>query len=444
MDGVTLYNRSGLAKLSYSNMAIYLLVLTCMFIPRRLSLGIDVYKIFLLISCVFVLKSSSGKLAVKIKEFNVFMLIFFGMAFWRYVIDFNFITGIGLLLDTLVMMFISATLFCKKNNFSKFVRIFAIGLIFYSILCIIESFTNFNVFDIISGKSLGGFAANSMRYGIYRSYGSFTTSINNGLFLSLASGLVFYFALNSPKNKKIYVWSCALSVIACILTLSRGPLLGLVIFYFACLMKPGFYRVIKKHMLQVMVVIFLVFCLFVIPQTRNAIFSFYNMFAAIFNSDAASSISSSFGTNANGIGNRLELVSWVWESIEGNEAFGVGTMTKFAYNFLANTNQYLVKTSIENHYLYVLFQFGVVGLILFCLFWFKEIILFGRRIKKKKLPGLKDFDFFMLITVIEYLVVITTVASADDIRFVYLLLGMSAAYIQLYNNGTWDTVLKRI
>ena len=85
-----------------------------------------------------------------------------------------------------------------------------------------------------------------------------------------------------------------------------------------------------------------------------------------------------------------------------------------------------------------------MGLILFCLFWFNEIILFVRRIKKKKLQGLKDFDFFMLITVIEYLIVITTVASSDDIRFVYLLLGMSAAYMQLYNKGTWDTVLKRI
>lgn len=444
MDGVTLYNRSGSGKLSLSNMAIYLLVFICMFIPRRLSIGIDVYKIFLLIALGFVLKSSSGKLAMKMKEFNVFMLLFFGMAFFRYFIDFNMITGMGLFLDTLVMMFLSATLFCNKNNFAKFVRVFAIGLIFYSILCIIESFTNFNVFDIISGKSLGGFAANSMRYGINRSYGSFTTSINNGLFLSLASGLVFYFAINSQKGKKIYGWSCALSAIACILTLSRGPLLGLVIFYVACLMKAGFYRVIQRHTLHTIVIIFLICCLFIIPQTRNAILAFYNMFAAIFDSDAASNIASSFGTNANGVGNRLELVSWVWESIEGNEAFGVGTMTKFAYNFLANTNQYLVKTSIENHFLYVLYQFGVVGLILFCLFWFNEIILFVRRIKKKKLQGLKDFDFFMLITVIEYLIVITTVASSDDIRFVYLLLGMSAAYMQLYNKGTWDTVLKRI
>ena len=42
MDGVTLYNRSGSGKLSLSNMAIYLLVFICMFIPRRLSIGIDV------------------------------------------------------------------------------------------------------------------------------------------------------------------------------------------------------------------------------------------------------------------------------------------------------------------------------------------------------------------------------------------------------------------
>lgn len=81
MDGVTLYNRSGSGKLSLSNMAIYLLVFICMFIPRRLSIGIDVYKIFLLIALGFVLKSSSGKLAMKMKEFNVFMLLFFGMAF---------------------------------------------------------------------------------------------------------------------------------------------------------------------------------------------------------------------------------------------------------------------------------------------------------------------------------------------------------------------------
>ena len=70
MDGVTLYNRSGSGKLSLSNMAIYLLVFICMFIPRRLSIGIDVYKIFLLIALGFVLKSSSGKLAMKMKEFN--------------------------------------------------------------------------------------------------------------------------------------------------------------------------------------------------------------------------------------------------------------------------------------------------------------------------------------------------------------------------------------
>ena len=73
----------------------------------------------------------------------------------------------------------------------------------------------------------------------------------------------------------------------------------------------------------------------------------------------------SFGTNVGGIGNRLDLFHWVWDSIKDHQLFGYGKGVPFAYR----VNEFgLIKRSIENQYLSRLYRYGVFGMGSFNLF----------------------------------------------------------------------------
>ena len=131
------------------------------------------------------------------------------------------------------------------NNFQKICDMLCYLIGTLAILGIIQTATGINVFD--PANQLAGGGANSVRFGLQRCYGPFTTSINFGLFLMIGECFIAY-ALNRKSSKHhkmircfyILVWICN------ICTLSRTAIGVMLISQILMAIMCGYLKKIKK------------------------------------------------------------------------------------------------------------------------------------------------------------------------------------------------------
>lgn len=409
-------------KLNLKNVVYVLICAVIMFLPRRWFIfGIQSYRVVSILLLVLLFK----KIKINTKFLNVFTVIYIFYTAGYYLFDNGLMSFLGFLIDTLGMFIIIYSAVEDKNDFENFITIFIKCITIYSIFCLIQTFTEFNIFDFISGNK-PGVASTSVyyRFGLVRSYASFTTSINNALFLVMGAFLIIYrIEKTESKKEKNNVILSFLCVCAAILsTLSRGPMLIFICALLLYLLKKGLINVIIRNIKKIIFVLIILIILFIgIPRVRNATTNFINMFLAIFDDSAVSSISNSFGTNANGIGERALLYKWVNEKIQGNELLGLGPDSTITFKFEDSNNKIRYKTSIENQYLKTLCYFGWIGLISFLIFTIYMLTLNYKLYNKEKKI---DFYFFSILTQIVYIIAMFTVASVDDMRMYFLLIGL--------------------
>lgn len=210
-------------------------------------------------------------------------------------------------------------------------------------------------------------------------------------------------------------------------TLTRSAILLVLLLYIVLLLKGGMLKFIKEHFIPIFIICICAIMVFVFSKAaRSAITMLINMFLAIVDENAALSIKSEFGGNVGGIGNRFQLYDWVWESIKGKEIFGVGPQA-FTYNWVRGDGKAMLKESLENQYLSVLYRFGIVGLGLYLamIFGFLTQIWKSRK-KLVRIPGIyrKGFSWDTLVLVVTpiYYLGGFFYAYADDSRLFMIIM----------------------
>lgn len=394
-----------------------------MFLPRRWFIfGVQSYRLVLLVLLVITVK----KWRISKVFLNVYTVLYIAYVTAYYLIDAGIMSAFGFVIDTAGLFILLYSNIRTKDDLQSFLEIFSKSLTVYSVICIIQAFTGFNIFDIVSGTSLSS-AANYYRFGLVRSYGSFNTSINNALFLVMASCVILYLYEKAAEriDKKHYIMKYVICIAAIFACMSRAPILVLMLTWLIYLMKKGLLKFVYRNLIKIITIMVIVLILFVSSGTVRTVSSnFVNMFAAIFNDDVSTSISSSFGVNAGGVGERLLLYTWVGEKIDGNEIIGLGPSSDPEFRYKDEWNKERVKTSLENQYLKMLYNFGYIGLTLFVLFTLKMLMCTFKGIKRFTGQGL-SFHYFALMAQIAYIVCIFTVASVDDMRMYYLVICIS-------------------
>ena len=421
-------------KVSYKQIFYFMLCAVLMFLPRRWFIfGVQSYRLVLLILLFLSLK----KITYSKSFFNGITLLYIIYIALYYLFDSGVMSFIGFIIDTIGVFVLVYSNIQSRKDLQQFINIFIKSTAFYSILCIIQTFTGFNIFDIISGnKSAVASTSVYYRFGLVRSYGSFTTSINNALFLLLAICVILYKVDNEINKEQRRQASIALivSFSALLSTLSRFPILVFVFIFLAWLFKKGLLQFLSKNIIKVTAIIIIITSVFIFSQSiRGIAVNFVNMFVAIFNDSAKDNISKSFGVNAGGVGERLLLYSWVKDKIKGNEVFGLGPSSNIVFNYVDEWNKIREKTSIENQYLKMLSYFGYIGLILFVLF---TILVLIYSIKRLKYDSKRKFDFWYmtLIAQIAYIICIFSVASVDDMRTYFMIVGFMYIVGGKFNN----------
>lgn len=399
-----------------------------MFLPRNLSIaGMFSFRIFIISAALlaFLLLGVGIKLSGLIRK----------PLFWAYLgivsaVQFahrEYTTLLGNILDILVLYVVLYSCLRSKNDMEFFIRIFLAVLILYSSICIIETLTGINPWTLLGVK-----VKTYNRYGLYRAFGSFTTSINNGSFLMLTFPLSWY-AQRYFTDKRLSKVAIIFTWIALICTLSRGPIIGALLLNIIIVWKSGLLRFFKRNLLKVILALLIFSALMFIPAVRSATKSFFDMFFAIFDSSVADEISGDFGGNADGIGHRFMLYSWVWEDLSGNYWFGKGALTPLHHLWMTSRGTLAIKQSIENFYLSTLYHYGITGLLALIAFLIEESVsLFGKYRAERKESNLKiasdSWQFRIFVTVLCYFGVLFTVSAVDDFKMFFILLALSDAW----------------
>lgn len=410
-------------KISYRALMRSMLAVFVIFLPRRLYLmGMYSYRVIaLFILLLYVIGYPKD---IKIDSFlrRPAILLYFSFLTIVYIRYSAFVSMAGYFLDTVILYLLMICLTAEKEDLKKFKKIFLWALFYYTILGITEFVTGFNIWNVVTGSALS-----ARRYGLYRAFGSMSTPINNGFFLMLCMPVIMSMILNKEtgKERKLCIMVYCMLLVNLICTLSRGPIIFGVVLNLIWLMKKGVLNYLIENWKSTLVVIFTAVCLMQFPKIAKSMDSFFLMFQAITDSDAASAISDSFGSNAKGVGERLELYEWVQEAVKGDLLMGKGPYQEFGYIWYDRYKKPHMKISIENQYLASLFRYGLIGMITMMVFFadcLYQVWKWGdqQRWSSEKL----SIHFMFLSTIVIYYISLMTAAMAEEIKMFYILLAI--------------------
>ncbi len=393
-----------------------------MFLPRRLYFfGAFSYRIVILFVFGICLLLKKGKMSVSNTMFSIPMIIYFVLVDVISFRHLQFSTGIGFFIDTVLFLILMYNLLQTEQDFQLFINVFLLFLSIYTMLGILECFTGFNIWDLTTFTNMQRY-----RYGLFRSYGSSTNFTNNAAFLMLCLPIVGW----KLQQEKVQKWKYAVIYGAVLLnilaTLTRSIILCTVILHLIWLVKLGLFKFIKKHFVPILIAILVIAIIVNIPAVSNFLKQFINMFIALFDDETASEISTSFGSNADGMGQRWLLYSWIFEAVKDKIFFGLGPNHLFEYVWTTSTGKRMIKSSIENQYLVHLYRYGIVGLTSYLLM---VISIISRLWKKRENDRNGEgnqlaFGFMIITTVFIYFISGLSFAASDDFRMLFLLLSI--------------------
>lgn len=409
-------------KLLLKNVLICVFAFLIMLLPRRLYfLGAFSYRIVILFALCFCLLLQKGKLSVSHKIVNLPMVLYFvitGIISFTYM---QFSTGIGYLIDTALVLVLMYNLLQTKEEFELFINVFLVFLTLYAILGIFECLTGFNIWDLTASSGFQRY-----RYGLYRSYGSSTNFTNNAAFLMLCLPLVGWKLQQEEVHKWKYAVLYGLVLLNVLATLTRSIILCTILLQLLWLVKMGLLKFIKKHFIPILIAASAVVLILHIPAVSAYADQFLAMFIALYDEETASEITASFGSNANGTGQRMLLYSWIYEAVKDKLFFGLGPNHLFEYAWVTKTGKRMIKNSIENQYLVHLYRYGITGLISYLLM-IVSILLGLWKNREYNLGGRGrrlTFGFMAGTAAFIYFISGLSFAASDDLRMLFLILSI--------------------
>lgn len=304
-------------------------------------------------------------------------------------------------------------------------------------LGVVEALFHYNIFDAISHTTVEYYGANSIRFGLARSRGVSDLAINNCFYYLLALGMAIY-RISTSENKVYPVVCYVLIAAGAVCTVSRGPIAVMIATQLVLALRAGIIKNIKRMLIVVGLVLAFFFTAYILfPDSLGiALDSFNTMLLAMFDTSAAASLSSE---GIGGSGQRANLYAWVASYMYGHEFLGLGPDAQFIY-LMSNG---VLKESLENAYLGRWFHTGYFGLCASLVFFGSIAVVMLRRIWRsapfESERGWRlSFGFALAVCYLGYLVCGFVADFGQEIRLVYLLIGIFVAYESMLEpSATW-------
>lgn len=404
-------------RVSYYKIWAYLVAIICVF-PSYASVGgININNIlrFLFYLISFTVVGNTTRILKDSVIKIPFVWIFFAIWFLQTCFDSNVYSGVMYLLQTVAFFATIMIVATSEQRFDDLIRALINISMPLCVLGIIEELTSVNFFSMYLGDDN---IYSETRMSMSRIYSTFTHPISYGIFLAIIAILIVY--MKKKYSEKKYTVNLILILINLCFTVSRSiivtGLAALVLTYFLY----GSNRMTKKKMLLSMAAIGL---LFVSPILFPTVLDFFSEIALSVLSTFNSNVSSSeLGSAA---GNRFDLYAWTLYSLHGHYVFGVGTNSAFRYVIASYAWGKSIKESLENQYLWVFYQHGLIGLISYIVCLINLVLVFIMSLKDKKAVTITKAAF---VIVIMYIVMFFTTAESADITTFYVILAIGIVY----------------
>lgn len=323
----------------------------------------------------------------------------------------------------------------SNNDVEKLIDFILIVFMFYALLGIIESLTQFNIFDKIGNRVVELYGANKFRGSFYRNHGLCDVSINNGMLVFMVWVLACY--KNFKFKNRLYLLILSILTIDLFMIFSRMVLLIAVIVFVLIVRKQS---VRRKMLFTISTSIVSILILFVVPNQLDMFSEVISeSFAPLVDEFFRGGIRGSQGISLYGSGQRIALWGWVFEAIRNNFFWGLGFEYEFSRVYIVNGVAHL-KKSVEVHWLLTVMQkgvFGLAGFIAYQLFCIKMTVLTLRK-TDKKIFSLSHAYIFMTIG---YFLCLFTCAGFQDLYYFYLLFSIYESFC-LVNNKITDRSMR--
>jgi hypothetical protein len=411
-----------LAHMDVSTFYLYLLVILYPALPGYFGVfGFSVYSI--LAACALLFLPLSSKMrnfkfspSVMLALFLILSLVCLGPAVNGEVLTPTFLNYLNAFF---LLPFYIAVVGSDKKTFEHCLNLIlgvAVVLCLFSFL----ELANFNIFSLLQtdfNTTLG--PGTGKRYGIYRSESSFGQSIAFAVYLNFMCCLTFYkIKKNNTHFSIVYFLMTLLFNICCLLTISRFPILIMVLIDLV-----GFFFSNKKFK-----VFFGVTAL--LGVLSGLLFGFIRG-GGLFSSLIDNLIHIFSGTAGTDLGDnpllyRFNLFSALSEVLGGNWFFGNGMLSQYGFVY-PKTFWPVVRNSFDNTYLYLIENFGILGLIGWLAYYiFPFFLKFG----DSPLDRWKKV-FFIILSAVLLLNFLSVARLAENRSFVVLfglLIGQSSGH----------------
>lgn len=377
---------------------------------------------------------------IRSKKFNRFSLV--GIMVW---VSINLLVqifhneygdAIEQLLIWLVIVCIGYKEINSRKRFLEIVDILIFVSLFIGGLGIVEEIIHITPFNLVNTKGTV-LNYNSERMGIFRIISFTSHAISYCCYCMLMLGVVFYRISILQEKKIIYYLTYLILIMNAFFTMSRSVLLVIVLCQLLLVFNCG-YRVFMRWMIILGISSFMILTIgfLGVPEVRKYMeIAFYTVMVLFDERYISLLKNAGWSDNASAIGNRFDLYSWVWESLEPNYLLGKGRNTEFAYAYVFSPVRTNIKRSIEVEWLRTLYRYGIVGLI-------NEIFFFGCcvfNMMKKSLRYPRKWEWkigfakVMAIVFICYILVLFAVMKNEEGQLIAILVMLFLAYS--YNDG---------
>lgn len=422
-------------KINLSKIIFAFAVLYCI-IPNYIKIAsIPLNYIFATMSIVLIIYSKQSIIFMKYgSRFFIFinLLLIIPMLYHK-----EYLNSFTNLVVNIVLVLYLFYYIDSKHKFIELINCIIIGAFILEIISLFEFVLKINLFELLSKDYIFVKNINSYRFGLLRISSSFYNPINYCVFLFFISILIMYKSFINDEFKgysKFDKFVYFLTMICGLMTMSRGPLLIMIIINLLLYnINTNFTQKVKLTFKIIGIIIIIIVSSYIFNiNIMRILTNVMNMIFSVFSENIRLKISDSFGTNVQAVGNRLDLYKWVIQELKGFEIWGKGVATQFSYivNNLGHK-----KTSIENQYLLQLFRYGYVGLILYIIMLISCLKIQINSFKDKKFNEKYSFTFIMSLITAGYILIMFMVSVGEEVKLFYILIVLTLSYIYNLKNS---------
>lgn len=384
----------------------------------------------------FRVKNRFKKSEIKVIAFSVVFLVFsYILNYFTYPNVESFKILIAFIIENVSLTIYIFFRIGSREDIEKAIKCFLFSSLLIAALGILEFFSDINVFsflDIVKSSRQLLSSSAYQRLGESRIEGPFGHPLAycNFLLMAVPLGVYAWQTSKSMKVKTAYFAGVLLLLVNFLFTLSRGPMLALILgllFYFIFSNKRS------KQVLFMLGGTLLI--LLVLGIASGALPGFVRtFFRSLLDSVMMKNSGGGFGANANASTYRLYLFDLAKKLVTDQYILTGRGMSFFRLNEvydwvpgISNTREIRI-VSVDNYYILKYIEMGLVGLISTLTFIFGMISSSVRNLFKTRN---KEFNLCFLFIFISYFISLFTVDEIGTFKFLWIVAGIAAAKLSL-------------